>query len=1201
MHLNVPVTLTGRNRSAAISALLDSGASTIFINSAFVKKNNVTLMQLDEPILLRNADGSQNAIGLITHEARLSMTIGDHREEIIASVANTGEDDLILGIDWLRRHNPEIDWKKGLIQFSRCPSWCQGGSEQRKAPQLRRGHRAKAAAAKTELEPLVETIKLKEELSIAEEEAEEEPPNEPATTDADSYLIATSNAVAYKIAASYTHSQAIAEQHAIKEGSRSLEELIPKEFLEYAHVFSKAASERMPTSKPYDHPIDLEEGQTPPYSKVYPMAPAEKLVMDAWIDEQLAKGYIRVSKSPAAAPVFFVKKKDGTLRLVVDYRKLNAITIKNRYPLPLTQELIDQLIEASVFSKLDLRWGYNNVRIRDGDQWKAAFRTSRGLFEPVVMNFGLTNAPATFQHMMNDIFRDLQGIFVIIYLDDILIFSKDRRSHVKHVQEVLRRLKANDLFCKPEKCEFFKSSVEYLGMIISKGTVAMDPAKVKAVSSWPRPERLKDVQAFIGFANFYRRFINGFSQLASPLTRLMRKDTPWTWGTEEETAFTELKQAFTSAPILIMPDLTKAFILECDASDYATGAVLSQKTSDGQTHPVAFYSKSLNNAERNYEIYDKELLAVIRALDEWRHYLEGGEYPIEILSDHKNLLYFATARTLTRRQARWSLFLSRFNFRIVYRPGRLGGKPDALSRRSDLKPEGIDNAERTLLDPSLFQLKAMRRGMTRIEGDQELLKQIRRSKAYDEELVEAIECLKGRAPRSLQKGLEEWNTEDGLVLYRGKVYVPKDSELRRQIVSLHHDSLPTGHPGRWKTYELVSRNYWWPGMSVFVEKYVTGCETCTRTKNRNHQPSGPLQPNAVPRSPWEIISCDLITQLPKSSGYDAIFVVVDRLTKQAHFLPTTSDVDSPGIAELFLNGIWKLHGTPKEVISDRGTQFTAKFLRQVFRRLGIKSALTTAYHPQADGQTERVNQELEQYLRAFINHRQSNWASLLPMAEFAHNTRAHASTKCSPFKLIYGYEPHFAVLPSPVATVPAADQRIEELEEFRKEASAMLEVSADRMKQAYDAYVKETRPFKVGDLVWLEATNISITRTRKLADRRLGPFKVLECRSDLNYRLELPHTMRIHDVFHKDLLTPYAPDEIEGRTQPPPPPVVVDGDNEYEVDLIMDAKQIRGRLHYLVHWKGYSSAHDSWEPSEHIQNATEALEDFYRECPDAAR
>jgi hypothetical protein len=263
------------------------------------------------------------------------------------------------------------------------------------------------------------------------------PVDENLDPDADGYLVSTNDQFSYKLAASYTHSQAIAEQHAVKEGTKTLEELISAEFLEYAHVFSKTASERMPTSKPYDHPIDLEEGKVPPYSKVYPMAQNEKSAMNEWVDEQLAKGYIRESQSPAAAPVFFVKKKDGSLRLVVDYRKLNAIIIKNHYPLPLTQELIDQLSGARIFSKLDLRWGYNNVRIRDGDQWKAAFRTSRGLYEPVVMNFGLTNAPATFQHMMNDIFKDLQGTYVIIYLDDILIFSKDREMHTAHVQEVL--------------------------------------------------------------------------------------------------------------------------------------------------------------------------------------------------------------------------------------------------------------------------------------------------------------------------------------------------------------------------------------------------------------------------------------------------------------------------------------------------------------------------------------------------------------------------------------------------------------------------------------------------------------------------------------------------------------------------------------------------------------------------------------------
>lgn len=440
----------------------------------------------------------------------------------------------------------------------------------------------------------------------------------------ETYLVATSDQVAYKIAASYTHSQAIVEQQAVKKGSKPLEELIPPEFLEYAKVFSKAASERMPTSKPYDHAIDLEDEKVPPYSKVYPMAPAEKAAMDEWINEQLAKGYIRESKSPAAAPVFFIKKKDGSLRLVVDYRKLNAITVKNRYPLPLTQELIDQLADAKVFSKLDLRWGYNNVRIHEGDQWKAAFRTSRGLFEPVVMNFGLTNAPATFQHMMNDIFQDLQGVYVIIYLDDILIFSQDCISHEQHVREVLRRLQANDLFCKPEKCEFFKETVEYLGLIIGKGTVAMYPAKVEAVTQWPEPQRVKDIQAFLGFANFYRHFIHGFSKLAQPLTKLLHKDTPWSWGSEQHIAFEALKTAFVSAPILVMANPTHAFVLECDASDYATGAVLSQVHADGKAHPVAFFSKTLNDAEQNYEIYDKELLAVVRALDEWRHYLEGG-------------------------------------------------------------------------------------------------------------------------------------------------------------------------------------------------------------------------------------------------------------------------------------------------------------------------------------------------------------------------------------------------------------------------------------------------------------------------------------------------------------------------------------------------------------------------------------------------
>jgi transposase InsO family protein len=557
---------------------------------------------------------------------------------------------------------------------------------------------------------------------------------------------------------------------------------------------------------------------------------------------------------------------------------------------------------------------------------------------------------------------------------------------------------------------------------------------------------------------------------------------------------------------------------------------------------------------------------------------------------------------LTHHQARWSLFLSRFNFTIGYRPDHLGGKPDVLSQLSDLKPKGVDNAEQTLLNWEVFKLKATRRGMLRVEGDKELVRQIRESKEFDEELVDAIERLKDGAPTALRRGLEEWNTEDGLILYRGKVYVPKDVELRRWIVELHHDSLPTGHPGQWKTYKLVSQNYWWPGMSVFIEKYVSGCETCARTKNRHQSPAGLLQPNSVPTAPWQIISCDLITQLPKSSGFDAIFVVVDRLTKQAHFIPTMSSVDSPGIAELFLTLVWKLHGTPKEVISDRGPQFAAKFMQQVFHRLGIKSALSTAYHPQTDGQTERVNQELEQYLRAFVNYRQSNWASLLPMAEYAHNTRAHSGTRTSLFNLVYGYEPQFAVLPGAQLGVPAADERMRELAEARKEAEAALEVAAERMKRSYDQGVRETEGFQVGDLVWLEATNIRITHSRKLASQRLGPFKVLEKLGELTYKLDLPFSMsKIHNNFHISLLSPLVPDEIPGRTQPLPPPIVVDGDEEYEVDQVLAVTQRRQKLFFKVHWKGFSEAHDSWEPAKNLENAQDAIGEFYKNNPEAEK
>lgn len=476
----------------------------------------------------------------------------------------------------------------------------------------------------------------------------------------------------------------------------------------------------------------------------------------------------------------------------------------------------------------------------------------------------------------------------------------------------------------------------------------------------------------------------------------------------------------------------------------------------------------------------------------------------------------------------------------------------------------------------------MKRGHVAIETNQDLLRKIRSSKSYDEELVSAIEALKERAPRSLRKGLEEWNTEDGLILFRGKVVVPKDDDIRRRICYDNHDSVAAGHPGRWKTYEMVSRNYWWPGMSSFVEKYVTGCDTCARTKNSSHLPTGPLKPNEVPTRPWEVMTCDFIMPLPKSQGYDAIFVAMDRLTKQVHVAPTTSDIDAQGTADLFIDKVWKLHGTPKKVISDQGTQFVSKFMKEVFERLGIDGATSTSFRPQTDGQTERVNQELEQYLRAFVNKRQSNWARLLPTFEFAHNQRAHASTKMTPFQALYGFTPGFVIQPGPSKN-PTADTRLRDLAEAQKEAQAALEIANDWMKQAYDRYHAEAPVLSPGEDVWLDGKNVPVSGTRKLSDKWLGPYKILErIKETDDYKLALPTSMRIHPSFHVSLLRKREPDEIPGRVQPPPRPVKVRGQTEYVVESIEDTRLYYGLRQYLVKWEGYTPDNNMWEPEDNL-------------------
>ena len=419
------------------------------------------------------------------------------------------------------------------------------------------------------------------------------------------------------------------------------------------------------------------------------MSRDELIELRRYLEENLAKGFIRASRSEAASPVLFAKKPGGGLRFCVDYRGLNAITVKNRYPLPLISETLDRLSRAKIYTKLDIISAFNRIRIKKGQEHLTAFRTRQGLFEYLVLPFGLCNGPATFQSYINEALRGYLDDFCTAYLDDILIYSENELEHQEHVHKVLERLAAHQLQVDVTKSTFYAKKVKYLGLIISTEGIQMDPDKVKAIIEWPHIQNVRDVQSFLGFANFYRRFIYNFSKIAMPLTRLTKKETPWEWTSECQKAFDTLRMAFTSELILIHFDPEKEIVVETDASDYVSAGILSQYDDNGILRPVAYFSRKHTPAECNYEIFDKELLAIVKAFENWRPELEGSAYPIDVVTDHKNLEYFTTTKLLSRRQARWAEFLSRFNFKIRYRPGKQGGKPDALTRRTaDLPIEG---------------------------------------------------------------------------------------------------------------------------------------------------------------------------------------------------------------------------------------------------------------------------------------------------------------------------------------------------------------------------------------------------------------------------------------------------------------------------------------------------------------------------------
>ncbi|KAL8094138.1 hypothetical protein AgCh_035848 [Apium graveolens] len=827
----------------------------------------------------------------------------------------------------------------------------------------------------------------------------------------------------------------------------------------------------LPPNREIEFAIDLAPGTEPVSKPPYRMAPVEMRELAEQLQELLEKGVIRPSVSPWGAPILFIKKKDGSMRLCIDYRELHKLTIKNKYPIPRIDDLFDQLKEAKYFSKIDLKSGYHQLKIKSEDISKTAFRTRYGHYEFLVMSFGLTNTPTAFMDLMNRIFKKYLDEFVIVFIDDILIYSKTEEGHVGHLRTALEILRKKKLYAKFSKCEFWLQEVQFLGHIVSNEGIKVDPAKIEAITYW---ERLR---------------------------------TP----TEE------LKRRLIMAPVLSLPDDQGNFIIYSDASHKGLGCVLMQ-----HDKVIAYASRQLKPLEQKYPTHDLELAAIVFALKIRRHYLYGEK--CEIYTDHKSLKHIFTQKELNMRQRRWLELIKDYDCTIIYHPGKANVVADALSRKEKLNvlsvPEEIYK-EFQKLELEIRVCKPDEAKVYSMTFQPELLDKIK--KCQEEVMDQDINRLVGEE-------LCTQKDDQGILRFSSRIWIPPVTNLKNEILQEAHSSRYSIHPGSTKMYRDLKENYWWPVMKREIAEWVRKCYTCQKVKVEHQRPSGLLQPLEIPEWKWEHIAMDFIVGLPRTkANHDAIWVIVDRLTKSAHFLPINERFSLEKLVHMYLKKIVVRHGVPVSIVSDRDPRFNSRFWKSFQECLGTRLNMSTAYLPQTYGQSKRTIQTIEDMLRVCAIDFKGSWDEHLPLVEFAYNNSYHASIGMPPYEALYGRKCR-----SPVYWDEVGERKIlgPELVQQMKEVIEVIQkrlIAAQDRQRKYADQSRKDMEFEEGNLVLLKVSPWKgLTRfgkKGKLSPRYVGPFEILKFVSKVAYELALPpHMEHIHNVFHVSMLKKYNPD-----------------------------------------------------------------------------
>jgi hypothetical protein len=770
--------VSGRN----VSILVDSGASTQFMSERLAAELSLQLTEkkVGNDVRLANGDKIQS-----NHYVKSSYSIGPFSEIEKFHILALDTYDLVLGRPWLNRHNPDVDWPKSSIKIVR-------GSEcflleARNNPPLENG-----------------------------EEDEETSSDDDQKADPAASLLVMD----------ISNNPGEAAQAQAKTPVRKVVAITSPKFKGRLETLLKDYEDVVPSDPDFQFPfppernLDFEIKMIPhdkiPSKVVYKMSPLEQEELRKQLDELIARGFIRPSQSPYGSPVLFVKKKNGQMRMCVDYRAINALTVKWKYPIPDINMLLDQLRGARYFTKIDLNQAYYQIRVAEDSKKYTAMLTRWGLWEWNCMSFGLSNAPSHFSRLMMDVFKEFVDKFVLVFLDDILIYSLTEDDHLAHIEAVFKKLREHLLYARYLKCDFGMAQVDFLGHVVSHAGISTDPSKIESVRDWPVPKTKTEVLSFKGLASYYRRFVSNFSEISGPLSALTSDKVPFIWGKEEQESFDQLKQALITAPVLMSPDPKAPYMISTDASGFAIGGVLSQE-SEGQERVVAYESRRLNLAERNYPTHDRELLAVMEVLRKWRHYIQNG-HQTKVYTDNIATKYILTKPTLMGRQKKWAEQLADYDVEFLHRAGKLNIAADALSRRVDYT-EAINSLE---FLPIQRELVEDVQAAGRLDDNYQAL---------------AADVVAGRR--------KDFKLEEGL-LYRDTRLVIPSKLIQESLIEMGHDGPLGGHLGRNKTLERLSRAYYWPRMSHDIQEYCRTCPSCQLNKPAQQKPIGLLKPLPIP-------------------------------------------------------------------------------------------------------------------------------------------------------------------------------------------------------------------------------------------------------------------------------------------------------------------------------------------------------------------